>query len=271
MTRRFVRRSAALALRIAAALPIVLMWPGAARAQIEDYPPQEKYVLRVEYSEFRPKLDAELVHGSGDTEGTPLDLTRDLGVEDKRTFEIRGAIQIKRGHKIRLSYTPLDYNGEVPEARRNFTYGGTDYFRFDRVVSSFKGGYYGASYEWDFVRGPRGYLGAVLGARMLDIDAVVAAPEKGLREVDTLRTPGPALGVVSRVYAGRMSLEGEVVGFSMGNRGSLWEFEASARMHVSDRLAVQGGYRRVSIKGEDGLDTGDIAFKGWQFGLELSL
>jgi hypothetical protein len=247
------------------------MCPGAVLAQFEDYPPQERYVLRIEYREFRPSLTGEVLHGSGDIEGTLVDLTDDLGIEDERTFEVRTAIQLRRGHKVRLSYTPLDYAGEVPEARRDFTYGGTEYRRFDRVASSFKGGYYGASYEWDFIKGPRGYLGAVLGARLLDIDAVVAAPDKGLREVDTLRTPAPALGLASRLYAGRLSIEGEVVGFSLGDRGSLWEFEGSGRVHVSDRLAVMGGYRRIKIQGEDGADTGDITVKGWQFGLELSL
>jgi hypothetical protein len=247
------------------------LWPAVAQAQIEDYPSQEKYHLRVEYREFRPGLDAEIVHGSADKEGTPLDLTRDLGVEDERTFEVRGAIQFKLGHKLRGSYTPLDYDGEMEESRKNFTYGDTDFARFDRVVSSFKGAYYAVSYEWDFVRGSRGYLGALLGARLLDMDSVVAAPERGQREVDTVRTPVPALGLAGRAYAGRLSIEGEFSGFSMGNRGSVWEFEASGRMHVSDRLAVQGGYRRLSIQGEDGRDTGDIKIQGWQFGLELSL
>lgn len=271
MNRGSVGRAAAAVIQGAAALPLVLMWPAAAQAQWEDYPPQERYALRIEYREFRPTLTGEVVHGSGEVEGTLVDLTDDLGIEDERTFEVRAALQIRRGHKLRLSYTPLDYAGEVPEASRNFTYGGTEYERFDRVASTFKGGYYGASYEWDFIKGPRGYLGAVLGARLLDIDAVVAAPDRGLREVDTLRTPVPALGLASRLYAGRLSIEAEVVGFSMGDRGSLWEFETSARAHVSDRLAVQGGYRRIKIKGEDGGDTGDITVKGWQFGLELSL
>jgi hypothetical protein len=267
--RRF-RQFATAAVRPGAALSLLLLGP-AAYAQIEDYPSQERYVIRVEYREFRPGLDGEITHGSSTLEGTPVDLDRDLGVSDKRTFEVRGAIQIRRGHKIRGSYTPLDYSGEVAEARRDFNYGSTEYRRFDRVLSTFKGGYYGASYEWDFIRGSRGYLGAVAGARVLDIDAVVAAPERGLREVDTLRTPIPVLGGAARVYTGRVSLEGELVGFSLGNRGSVWEFETSARVHVSDRLAVQGGYRRISINGEDGADNGDIKVKGWQFGLELSL
>lgn len=255
----------------AAALPLLFLGTAPAQAQIEDYPTQEKYHLRVEYREYRPGLQAEVVNGTPDKDGTPLDLTDDLGVEDDRTFEIRGAIQVKRGHKLRGSYTPLDYKGEIDEASQAFTYGNTDFQRFDRVVSSFKGGYYGASYEWDFVKGSRGYLGGLIGARMLDIDALVSAPDKQIREINTVRTFSPALGFATRLYAGRMSLESEFAGFSLGSKGSVWEFEISGRAHISDRLAVEGGYRSIKLKGEEGPDNGDISIKGWQFGLELSL
>jgi hypothetical protein len=273
--RRSLRRSVALIVRSAAVLPIALLATAQAQAQgqgpTEDYPTQEQYFLRAEYREFRPTLTGEITHGTPARAGTPLDLDDDLGVDDKRTFEVRGAIQFKRGHKIRASYTPLDYVGAVPESRRPFIYGGTEFQRFDRIASSFKGTYLGASYEWDFVKGPRGYLGAVLGARLLDLDALVAAPDEGRRELDTLRSPAPALGLASRVYFGRTSLEGEFVGFSLGERGSVWELELAARIHISDRLAGMGGYRRISLKGADDEDDGDIKIGGWQFGLELSL
>src|SRR5215510_10756943 len=212
----------------AAALPLILFGAATAQAQIEDYPSQEKYHLRMEYREFRPGLDAQVVNGTSSKEGTELDLTDDLGVPDDRSFEIRGAIQIARGHKLRGSYTSLDYKGEVAEAAHPFTYGNTDFARFDRVVSSFKGGYYGASYEWDFVKGSKGYLGGIIGARMLDIDSLVSAPDKAVREINSVRAISPALGIATRVYTGRLSLETEFVGFSMGSKGSVWEFETSA-------------------------------------------
>jgi hypothetical protein len=258
--------------RAALVLPLLLMAPAAARAQqFEDYPPQEKYHLRVEYREYRPKMEATLQHGNAEQEGTPVDLMRDLEVLDKRTFEVRGAIQIKRGHKLRGSYTPLDYRGAADEARKDFFYGDTQFERFEPVASTFKGAYYGAQYEYDFVKTPKGYLGAILGARLLDLDTVIAATDRGRREVDTVRTPVPVIGASTRMYTGRFSFEAELVGFSLGSRGSLFELESALRFHVSDRLAAAGGYRRLSIKGEDGRDNGDVKLKGWHFGLELSL
>ena len=257
--------------RAALVLPALLLAPAAVRAQQEDYPSQERYHLRVEYRDYHPSLEATMQHGNAEEPGTPLDLTKDLAVLDERTYEVRGAIQIARGHKLRGSYTPLDYRGEMAEAKRDFIYGNTEFERFEPVASTFKGAYYGADYEYDFVKNPRGYLGAFLGARLLDLDVIIAATDRNVREVDTVRTPLPIIGASTRMYTGRFSVESEIGGMTLGSRGSLFEFSAPTRFHVSDRLAACGGYRSLSIKGEDGQDNGDVTLKGWHFGLELSL
>ena len=40
-----------------------------------------------------------------------VDVTDDLGLTDKRTFDLRATIQFKRGWKVRGSFTPFDYKG----------------------------------------------------------------------------------------------------------------------------------------------------------------
>ena len=45
----------------------------------------------------------------------------------------------------------------------------------------------------------------------------------------------------------------------------------SARFHISDRLAVQGGYRLLSAEVKEEPDLFKLQMSGWQFGLELSL
>jgi hypothetical protein len=259
--------------RTARALPVAaaILLPGAALAQIPSYPPQESYSLRLEYREYRPTFTGQIQKGFGDEEGTLVDIVEDLGIEDERTFEAKVTLQIKPGHKLRGSYTPLDYSGDVESARRDFTYGQTEFQRFEPVVTRIKGGYYAAAYEFDFVRGPRGFLGATLGAKVVDLDTTLVAPEQGAREQDTLRAPVPTLGAITRIYAGRLSLEGEISGLTLGDRGTLLEFDSAARLHFSDRLAATGGYRYLSIKARDDRDFGDVSLSGWYFGLEISL
>lgn len=252
-----------------AAALLVLALPAAALAQ-EDLPAAEQYRLRVEYREYRPSLTGTVQKGDGETAGTLVDLDDDLGILDERTFEVHGAIQFRPGHKLRLSYTRLDYDAEVPEARRNFTFGATRFERFSNVISNMKGAFYSAEYEWDFVRGPRGFLGVLLGAKAVDLDWLIVSPPSQ-RETDTVRAPVPSLGAAARVYAGRLSLDGELSGLSIGSRGTVVEAQTSVRLHVSDRFAVQGGYRLVKLKAEDGLDLGDVRLSGFTFGVELSL
>ena len=253
-----------------AALIALSLAGGASAQDSSNLPPAEKYGVRLQYREFRPSLTGEAQKGSGDNAGTVVDVTHELGIEDKRTFDVRGTIQFKRGWKIRGSYTPLNYRGDT-EAPSTFTYGDTRYERFEHVVTSMKGGYYSADLEWDFIKGQHGFLGAVVGAKMFDVDASLVNVSINAREVDTITSPVPVIGLASRIYAGRVSVEGEVTGFSAGSRGSMLEAEGSVRLHVSDRLAVMGGYRHLSLDGKDGKDQVKLKLGGFQFGLEISL
>jgi len=260
--------------RTARALPVAaaFLLPAAAWAQMPpSHPPQESYGIRLEYREYRPTFTGDVQKGFGDEEGTLVDIVDDLGIEDDRTFEGKVTLQFKQGHKLRGSYTPLDYKGDVESARRDFNYGQTEFQRFEPVVTRIKGGYYSAAYEFDFVRGPKGFLGGTVGAKIIDLDTTIVAPDQGAREQDSLLSPVPSLGAVTRIYAGRVSLEGEVSGFTLGDRGTLLEFDASVRVHFSDRLGASGGYRYLKIKARDDRDFGDVSLRGWYFGLEISL
>jgi hypothetical protein len=253
------------------AVLIALSLGGTALAQDRSkLPPQEKYGLRLQYREFRPTLTGDARKGFGDSDGTLVDVSDDLGFGDKRTFDARATLQFKPGWKLRGSYTPLNYTADV-EAGRSFTYGQTRFARFDHVHSSVKGGYYSADLEWDFIKGAHGFLGAVAGARLFDADASLVDVSINSREVDTLTAPVPAAGLATRVYAGRLSFEGELSGMSVGSHGSAVEAETSMRVHVSDRLALMGGYRYLSLDGKKDVRELKLKLSGWQFGLEISL
>ena len=250
---------------------IIVSLAGAAHAQdSSNVPAPEKYKLRLQYREFRPSLTGEAQKGFDDRDGSVVDVLDDLGLVDKRTFDIRGAIQFKQGWKLRGSYTPLDYHGDA-EVGASFNYGDTRFGRFEHVVSSLKGSYYSADLEWDFLKGSHGFLGAVAGAKLFDVDAALVNVSINAQEVDTITSPIPVIGLATRVYAGRFSVEGEISGLSTGSLGSTLDAEGSARIHISDRLAAMGGYRYLSVTGKDNRDHVKVKMSGWQFGLELSL
>jgi hypothetical protein len=255
----------------AAAVLLLALTASAVEAADDELPAPEHYRLRLEYRDFHPGLTGEVQKGAGGEAGTLVDVNRDLGVTDRRTFEAHGAIQLKAGHKLRLSYTRLHYEDDVEEARRSFTFGDTRFERFSPLTTRLNGAFYTAEYEWDFLKGPRGFLGVLIGAKAVDVDWLILSSPDGKRETDTTRAPAPVIGAASRVYAGRLSLEGELSGLTIGDRGTVWEAQASVRLHVSDRLALQGGYRMLKMRAREDLDLGDLRLSGFQFGAELSL
>jgi hypothetical protein len=250
-------------------LPLLLSLAGRAAAQNEG-PAAENYGLRLEYREYRPTATGDLQMGANGEEGTLLDIVDDLGIQDERTFDARVTLKVKTAHKLRGGYLPFDYNGDL-SAPHNFTFNGSTYFRDDRVATSIKGTLWSGDYEYEFYHGEHGFAGALVGARVVDRDIVLVDVDQALRETDSTVTPLPVIGIQGRGYAGRVSLEAEFAGLSLGSQGSYYEFETSARLHISDRLAVQGGYRILNLKEEDNADLFKLRMSGWQFGLELSL
>jgi hypothetical protein len=235
-----------------------------------DWPTQENYHLRLEYREFRPKLEGTM-RLDGELPGADVGLFEDLEMPDESTFDAHAALQFRPGRKLRGSYVKIDNKGDVPSLGRTFTYGDLRYVRTSAVASSMKGGYYAADLEWDLMHSSRGYVGALLGGRMLDADVVLTSLSLGIQNQDTFRSPIPVVGGIGRFYVGRVSVEAEAAGMSLGERGKVFDAAGSVRVHVSDRLAAQAGYRALSHTGKDGSLHIHFKNQGWQFGLELSL
>jgi hypothetical protein len=228
----------------------------------------ERYHLRLQYRHYMPDMTGDTRKGSDDSGF--VDFNDDLAFEQETTFDARGYIQFSAGKKLRLSYTPLDYAGDNI-APKTFTYGGTRYEIGTQVQSSVKGGYYSADLEWDVVKKPNGFLGLVVGAKGIDVDTLVYDVSDNVREVDTYRIAVPVVGVAGRWYAGRFSVEGEVTGLTGGSRGHILDADTTARFHISDKLAVQGGYRWLRLEAHDDDQEVNFRLAGWQFGVELSL
>ena len=259
-------------LPLAAGLLLTGLVASAAQAQ-SILPPAERYKLRLEGFTWGTTLERQIQKGFGSTSGTLLDLSEDLGVESKRTYGADGAIQFTPGIKLRGSYTKIDYSGAAT-ARQNFTFGDDQYFFGEAIETRIQGKLYTAALEWDFVKKPQGFLGAFIGAKLLDGDFVVLAPGTGKRDVESGIGGLPVLGITTRFYSGKhFSAETEYSGMTIGSRGSVWELHVSARLHLSDRLAAMGGYRRLRLRGEPtkARDFVEVKLSGAIFGVELSL
>lgn len=238
--------------------------------QAQELPVYEQYSFRAEYLEWRPSLTGLVAKGSSAAApGTMIDLIDDLAIADDRAFEVRATLQFKPGTKLRGSYTPIDYGGEVV-ADRTLRFGDVAFFRNTPVFTTIKGGIYSADFELDLAKSSWGFFGVKVGARYLDADVVLVAPDRGERETEEFRLPIPTLGVALRLYTGRVSISGDLAGITLGSRGHMYEGDAAVRIHFSDRLAATGGYRIVKFKGEDEPDFVQFRMGGFTFGGEVT-
>jgi hypothetical protein len=237
----------------------------------DELPAPERYVLRVEYLRWSPALTGQVQKGIGDLEGTLLDVKQDLGIGEAGAHTLRGSVRLGRTSKLRGSWVSLDYRGDV-ESGRPFTYGSTVVGRGDRVVTSFKGNYFTTEVEWDFLIRGQGFLGLLAGVKYFDVDTLLANVDTSSRVVETEKIPIPVLGLAGRAYVHpRLSLEGEISGLPAGDRGHAFEILLAARLHVSDRLAATGGWRKLTLEGRDDRDYFNLRLGTWTFGVELSL
>jgi hypothetical protein len=240
----------------------------AASLGAQGLPPAEQYHIRGEYSWWWPKLGADLQKGDN---GTVTNATEDLGATDDRTYIIAATLRAGASHKLSGTYTKLDYTGDVTQ-HSTIRYDNQTFFDGTRVVSSLKGAYYGGQYEYDFAKGQQGYVGALLGARVLDLDVVLVAPVEARRALESVSVVRPILGVTARGYVGsRVSIGGTFGGMTVGSRGYVLEFEATAQLHLFERIAIKGGYRSFKVKDLQGTSLLQFRDEGGTLGLELSL
>jgi hypothetical protein len=216
-------------------------------------------------------LTSEFQKGFGTEPGTIIDGTETLGLEGASTNAARATIRFSSSFKLRGSWTQVDFLGDKMTPT-TFTFGDETFFAGDQVITRVKGALYTADFQYDFVKRREGFMGFFLGAVYLDADSVLVAPTAGKQVAQTGKVPVPLIGLCGRTYYGRrFSFEGEFGGGTIGSRGKVWSVSLTARLHLSDRLAAVGGYRRLSMRGHDDRDSVDVKMSGWLFGGELSL
>ena len=253
--------------RLALALGLVLL---GGRAFPQNVNASEAYKLRVEFYEWRPNLTGDVQQGGVGFDGSLVDLKSDLGFPDPHTFELQGTLQLSPGQKIRGSYTKIDYTGAtfVP---RTLLFGSSVYPTGTGVNSTMSGSYYSAAYEWDFTKSTQGYLGVLIGGRLMSVTTTLVDPGLSVSASSSMTAPVPIVGLAGRIYAGKISIGGDASGLTIGSRGNGYELNGAAQFHISDRLAFEGGYRYYQIQGRQGQGFLDIHQAGWHFGAELSL
>jgi hypothetical protein len=238
---------------------LILGAASTAQAQFSDIADGEQYKILGEYRFWAPTLGAQIEKDPTGGVGTLIDVPGDLGVPNHSTFQLRGILQLGQGHKIRVSYSRIDYDGDT-KIDRQLRFGGTVYTINSHVVTSVKSDYYTAEYEWDAFKGQSGYFGFLIGAKGLNATTVLLDEDRGDRKQEAVHVPVPVLGVAGRYYAGKLSLFGEFSGLTIGSRGHVYELDLGVHAEVVRHIGASLAYRRITVHGEQP-DEGLLDFK----------
>jgi hypothetical protein len=183
--------------------------------------------------------------------GTQIDAQADLGIEQKRVYDIRVVLKPAAKHKFRFSYQLMEYTST---ATLNATvyFKGREYPVSALVGSDLQWKTYRMGYEYDFVSNNAGFFGVILEAKattaQIQIDSAVG------NEFAKAQAPIPAIGAIARVYlAPGFSVTGEYSIFKLPSSilkdvdAHYTEFDVYATYNLTNNIGAQVGYRNIDV------------------------
>ncbi len=210
----------------------------------------ENYFIELEGRYWRPKLDSTVkVEDNGI--GTEIKLVDDLGMESRKDFyEGRAQIKFAKKHKFNLSYIPIRW-----EAAKNITktiqFAGKTYSAGTRVQSKLDLQLVKGGYEYDFLAGKYGFLGASFDVMAANADVELKAPAILLDQEEEQLLPIPMIGLKGRIYPVKwVNVTGSVAGLPLGSYGYILDAEASVTINPVNYVGISGGYRYLRAKAE---------------------
>lgn len=253
----------------------VLLWSVPASAQ---YPVAssravgEQYNIEGAISWWNPVPELIVSSESLGIPGDNIDLSRDLGILQKRLPEFRFVLRPATKHKFRLSYLPIKYSAETV-IQREFVFNGQRYriglpVNTEADLTTWRFGY-----EFDFIYRSRGYLGVLLDLKYTNVDVVLESPIG--TEFTSQVAPIPTIGVVGRGYvADGVSITGEVSFFKVPEKladqidggGRYLDYDFYGTFNFNRYLGAQVGLKSIDVEYRKDLDAGILNFNSWYFG-----
>jgi hypothetical protein len=205
-----------------------------------------------------------------------IDLLTDLNFKRTQFRDFRIVLKASRKSKLRIQYTPVDYESEVL-FKRQIVFNGITFPISVPIESLLSWHVWRFGYEYDFLSKSRGFVGLLLEGRYTQMEARLTTNTPLLvvqADQDVLRAaPLPAIGVVARGYlAPNVAVHFEVSGLKFPNtidkryEANYYDWDIHGIVNVTQHVGVEGGWRRISNFLGVEQDTGDVAFQGLWFG-----
>lgn len=246
-------------------LTLTLAAPGGVSAYHET-------TVHLEPRVWAPELSAE-VQSSRDFLVGDVITERDLDLDDP---VVPGGVLTLRllRHTLRVEGLVVSSEGDT-RVNRTVTFAGETFSVDSRVLSEFDARVLAVDYGFDLVHEGPFALALTLGARFIDADATLRAPDEGVAGAASLRAIVPAVGVALVVHPvpapplSSLALTLRASGLSIGDRGTYYDVEGAVEWLPLLTVAVRVGYRFVHGDGEEGADRAEFDLAGPYVGVTL--
>ncbi len=188
--------------------------------------------------------------GTIQSDGTPIDLVRDLGAEQNQpTFYGRFVFKPRRKQRIVVEGTPYRIDG-YNVVDRDVIYHGQTFHASETLQSSAQMNYFFVGYQYDVLSAPAGHLGFSVGGAYLSATGSILAKETGTTATQTETIGVPLAGADFRVFPipGRrlLDIEGGIRGMDVGSYGNYVEVTGSGGICIA-HATLLAGYRYVNF------------------------
>ena len=188
--------------------------------------------------------------GNVQDSGNQVDLRNDLGFgQGVETFYGKLVVKPGRKHRIVIEGDPFNFTGSKTSTR-TFTYAGQVYSFNQQLNTSANLEYIFGGYQYDFLSGHAGHLGASVGGAYLNATGQVTAPQVNVSSSRSQQIGMPLAGLEFRIFPipGRpvFDIDGGVRGMDFGGYGHYVEFDVNGGLWLGRHIGLQGGYRTMT-------------------------
>lgn len=221
---------------------------------------------------WNPEPEALIASESLGIPGDEIDLSADLGIEQKRIPDLRVTLRPGTKHKFRFNYLPLKYTAESV-VQREFVFNGQRYRVGLPVNTTADLTTYRVGYEYDFFYRDRGFVGVLLDVKYTNVDVQLDSPIGS--EFTSQVAPIPTIGIVGRGYiVPNVSITGEVSFFSVPDNlaeqieadGRYLDYDFYGTFNFNRYVGAQVGLRSIDVSYVKDADSGTLNFTGLYFG-----
>lgn len=184
------------------------------------------------------------MEGTLQAAGLPVDLSRDIALQDRTVFFGRLDLKPARRHRVTIEGAAYSYDGDAA-VNRTITFAGRTFSISDRVLSNADLKYFFAGYQFDVVTGDRGHLGFQLGGALLDANGTLRSATTGLSGTRSERIGLPLVGTSIRLRPWRLFvIDAGAKGMALGGYGHFVTAEGHGGV-VLGPLTVRAGYQAL--------------------------